>query len=200
MQLVDYSQIQGGVISYLQTLPLGLSTLPTAGGGTLPSVIKDRQKMPRPPFPYIVVDMELSVPEGGTNLRDVYVDESDVVHYVSEHTVTAVISCYGDTALPILHTVQQYLLVDQERNKLRNYTGSDAVYQRMTEVTDKPLFLETDHIDGAEMSIIFTVVADFFNPDAEYSIISTVEATGTYFTPDGQERLVSSIIVSDTGA
>lgn len=198
MELVNHSAIQGGVITYLQSLPLSLSTLKDINGNPVPSVIRDRQKIPRPAFPYITVDVQLSSPEGGTNVRDIYVDDDDVVHHVSEHTVMATISSFGDNALSILHTVQQILLVDQERIRLRTLTGEEAVYQRMTEISENPLYLETDFIDAAEMSIVFTVVSDYYNPDSEYTIISTVEVDGKYLYPDGTESIETSLSVSDT--
>lgn len=198
MAAINHTQIHSGIIQYIQSLPLGLSSLKDSVGDSIPAVIKSRQKIPRPPFPYIVVDFTESVPLDGSWLRDVYVDDDDVIHYVSEHTFIANITCYGEMATTILYTIQQYLLDDVQRATLRTLTGNNAVYQKMSNIGEKPLFIETDFIDGAEMDTYFTVISDTSNPDAVNTIISTVEVEGKYYSADDEAEVSTSIIVSDT--
>lgn len=175
MALVDHEKIMDGLITYSRDILKGnLSEMPTAFG-SMPSVIRDRIKAPRPDFPYIVVDRQNSLKEGEAWLRNVRTDTEDTLHFVSEQRVTVNVSCYGENADNILNKLRQSLLWDMNRFTLNERTS--ATFQFCSDVSEKPLFMETDFIDGAEMQIFFVALSDL---EIENAVIDTVVVDGQY--------------------
>jgi hypothetical protein len=161
--------------------------------GSLPSVIQDRVKAPRPDFPYVVVDKMTSLRGAGDGgwLRNTYTDENDQVHYVHEHRVGMNITCYGEDADSILNLLRVSVVDDWIRKDLNSKTG--AIFCSYSDIGEKPLFIETDFIDGAEMDVFFTAISDWTSPLGS-SVIKSVEVSGTYEISD----ITTEIVVDST--
>lgn len=175
MALVDHEKIMDGLIDYTRAiLRNDLSEMPTAFG-SIPSVIRDRIKAPRPDFPYIVVDRQNSLKEGEAWLRNIRTDTEDTLHFVSEQRVMVNVSCYGENADNILNKLRQSLLWDMNRFTLNDKTS--ATFQFCSDISEKPIFMETDFMDGAEMQIFFVALSDL---EVENAVIETVVIDGQY--------------------
>ncbi len=185
--LTNHKQIENGLIKHIREVLDGLLSEMPSELGSMPSVIKDRSKAPRPNFPYIVVDNVKSAKQGGSWLRDQYIDNVNVVHYKSEQRVTVKIRCYGEDPFGILNQLRVFSTDDRIRANLNNETG--ATFQYYTDISERPMFIETDFIDGAQMEVFFVAVSDWANPYS--STIESVELTGNY--QDSEES--SDIVV-----
>lgn len=195
MPLVDHKTITDGLIDYIREQLSGiLSEMPTTFG-SMPSVIRDRAKSPRPSFPYIVVDRTSSFMEEGSWIRHVEVTEDDIVQFESEQRIPITISCYGENADNILNTLRQSFLWDFNRVSVNARTN--ATFQYCSDISDKPLFMETDFIDGAEMQVYFLAISVY---EVAGSVIETVEVTGIYKDGTGDETpIVTELTISIEG-
>lgn len=175
MALVDHKRIMDGIIKYCREILDGqLSEMPTVFG-SMPSVIADRSKSPRPDFPYIVVDRKNSNQEQTGWAKNIRTDINDITHFESEQRISINVTCFGENADNILNHLRQSFLWDFNRYSLNNET--DAYFQFCSDISEKPLFMETDFVDGAEMDIIFLAVSDF---EVANSVIETVEVKGQF--------------------
>lgn len=192
MALVDHKTVMDGLIEYIrEQLDGKLSEMPTPFG-SMPSVIKDRAKSPRPDFPYIVVDRTASMKEEGSWLRYVDVTSDDIVQFESEQRIPISITCYGENADNILNALRQSFLWDFNRYALN--AKSKATFQYCSDISDKPLFMETDFIDGAEMQVFFLALSVY---EVAGSVIETVEVTGIYKDGTGDESpIVTEFTIS----
>lgn len=192
MALVDHKQVMDGLIDYIREQLSGqLSEMPTAFG-SMPSVIRDRAKSPRPDFPYIVVDRLASSKEDGSWLRHMNVTTDDIVQFESEQRIPISITCYGENSDNILNALRQSFLWDLNRFTLNEKTNS--TFQYCSDISDKPLFMETDFIDGAEMQVDFLAVSVY---EVAGSVIETVEVTGIFKDGTGDESpIVTEFTIS----
>lgn len=178
MALVNPKEIQEGLILHIQKILDGhLSEMPSVLGSQ-PSVIKDRVKAPRPNFPYVVVDRAANQKaSGGGWLTEQTVDESDRVIYKSEQRLVVNITCYGADSDYILNLLRVSIVDDLIRWDLN--TETKATFQYYTDISEKPQFIETDFVDGAEMDAIFLAISEW-TPALGSSIIEQVEVNGSY--------------------
>lgn len=197
MAITTNLQIQEGLIEHLNIL---LDAYATANLDfpVVTNVIKDRQGGARPNYPYIVVEKASTANEaGGAWLREQYVDENDVVTYISEQKVFIKVTCYGEDSIDILNIVRALAVDDLIRYELNNLTG--AKFQYYTEVEDTPEFLETDFIQASTISCYFNMLTELkqFAP-FETSTIEAVEGYGELFeTEEDEDPIIININIKE---
>lgn len=201
MALITHKTIQNGFVKAIRGL-VGdnLSDLPTPDGlRSLKAVIKDRVKGPRPQFPYIVVDTLSTGKTGGSWLRHVGSTEVEAgvfrPVYRSEKTVTIGITCYGEDSFDILTNLEVFSTEDFGRAFINEETG--AVFQTFSSISENPIYIETDFVDGCYMSATFTAVSEYVPAAGE--VIEAVDYTGTFerFEGDPDPILVDELIDSN---
>jgi hypothetical protein len=199
MELNDIDDIHSGVVAFIATILVDdLSSMPTTGGNTRAAVIKDRVKGIRPDFPYIVVDHTVTNKEHneGWLLHEELNDDGEV-EYTNEQRLTFVVQCYGDKAQHILNKLRSYTVSGQLRDIFDELTG--ATYQWCGGISDMPMFLETDFVEGATMEIellsrnIFTIPTDLL-PFQE--CLEEVQMEGTYKGGASGDDIVTEIVVN----
>ena len=194
MPLLNLTQIQEGVIGHAMFMLEGqLSEMKTATG-TIPAVIKDRINAPRPDFPYVVVD-KTAIPRGaGDNswLRNEEVNQdTGEVWYTQETQVQLDITCYGENSDAILNYLRSSIVDDIYRKDLNDRTGQTFV--RYTDIQDKPIFIETNFIDGATMTMFITAVNEWTPKGRGSSVIEGVGTNGNYT----ESSLTTDLVVTN---
>lgn len=186
MALITHRTVQSGFIKAIRAL-VGdsLADLPVSSGGPLKAVIKDRVKGPRPQFPYIVVDILSTGKTEGSWLRYAGVTEVSAgvfkPFYRSEKTITIGLTCYGEDSHDILTNLEVISVDDFSRDFINSESG--AIFQTFSEISENPIFIETDFIDGHTMTATFTAVSEYVPPTGEY--IEGVDYTGTILEYEG---------------
>ena len=195
MALVNQSSIQAGLIDHIRGVLDGhLSEMPSALG-SMPSVIKARTIAPRPDFPYVVVDRISSLRGAGDGswLRDSYIDEeTGEVWYKHESRVGMNITCYGENSDGILNQLRVSAVDDLVRADLNSKTGQ--TFTSYTDITEKPMFIETDYIDGSEMDVFFTAISEWTPVGRGSSVIKSIEVSGNYEDSEATTEIVADSI------
>lgn len=193
MTIVDNDAILTGAIRSIRS-QVGeyLSYLPVkAGQSPLRAVKKDIQDGVRPDFPFIVVSIDNVKEDGGSWERYTYVDSEDQVHYVSEERVTLKVTCYGDNATTILKRLRIYSQSDDIRESISSETG--AKFVDYSTITRRPEYLSTDFVNAANMTMDFSLVNDWFDPNGS-GIIENVTGEASYLEPDSDGKTTSVVI------
>jgi hypothetical protein len=194
MALVNHKKIQEGMILHIREVLDGLLSEMPSEIGSLPSVIKSHTKSIRPDFPYIIVEKLTSLRGAGDNawLRTEYLDEeTKELRYRHEHRVGLSITCYGEDSDNILNMLRVSIVDDRLRAKVNKQT--DAVFLQYSDIGEKPMFIETDFIEGSEMDVFFTAISDWAPLGRGVAVIESVEVSGNYRISD----LTTEITVSN---
>lgn len=177
--IADSEQLISGMVKSVRAqVGTSLSTLPK---GTLASVIKSEQGGTRPDYPYIVVS-EMTDDKIGGWLKETYIDDDNITHYLSEQTVNLMVKCYGDNAQSILRTLRAYAVDDLTRYNMNE--ECQAIFVEYSGITREPEFLQTDFINAAYIIATFTVVSDL---NIDTGVIERVTGEGRYLRYEGDE-------------
>lgn len=191
MSVIDNDDVLTGAIKSIRS-QVGefLSDLSVKSGQPpLKAVMKDIQDGVRPPFPYIIVAIDDVSEDGGAWQRHTYVDDQDRIHYVSEERLSLRVTCYGDNATTILKRLRIYSQSDEIRDSISSETG--ARFIDYSTITRQPVYLTTDFVNAANMTMDFSIVNDWYDPNASSGIIERVTGEASYLEPDSDGKTIS---------
>lgn len=188
---LDEDVLAGFIQSIRIQVGAELSTMPKSDdgqGNPLKAVIQDIQDGIRPEYPFIVANLENNSEDSGGWIRTTFVDQDDVVHYVTDERIRVRITCYGDNASSILKKLRIYSLSDDVKDSMNALTG--ATFVDYTDVRRRPEFLSTDFINTATMTAIFAVTNDWFSADSG-GIIEAVTGEASYLSSNSDGNPIS---------
>lgn len=191
MSIIENNDILTGAIRVVRSqVGTYLSDLPVKAGQTpLKAVMQDIQDGVRPNFPYIVVSIEDTEEDGGSWERHSYVDDQDRIHYLSEEKVTLKITCYGDNATTILKRLRITSQSDEVRESILTETG--AKFVDYSSIKRLPVYLTTDFVNAANMTMELSLVNDWYDPEATGGIIENVTGEASYLEPNSDGKTIS---------
>lgn len=190
MSIVDNDTVLSGAIRTIRS-QVGeyLSDLPVKTGQTpLKAVKRDIQSGVRPDFPFIVVAIEDDSEDGGSWERHTYVDDQNRVHYLSDERLRLRVTCYGDNATTILKRLRIYSQSDEIRDSMSSETG--ARFVDYSTISRRPEYLNEDFVNAAYMTMDFSIVNDWFDPNGS-GIIENVTGEASYLEPDSDGKTIS---------
>lgn len=156
-----------------------LSTM-NAQVGTTPSVIQNRSKAPKPPFPYVTVDHSNIFPVGysqSSQYLDENLDEVDEFDYIG----TFIIQVNGDVSndvLSICDEIRARLFTTKGKRALRDNL-INAGLLRTGQTVFFPTRLSTDFEEAARLSIDLWMRSQIVDETTE--VIETVSVQGDLF-------------------
>jgi hypothetical protein len=192
MSIISDEEVLAGFVKSIR-VQVGdeLSTLLNAVdslGNPLKAVIQDIQDGVRPEYPFIVVNLVTTDEDANSWLRSEYIDENDVVHYVTDERIKLKVTCYGGNSSTILKKLRIYSLSDDIRTSMDELT--QATFVDYTDIKRKPEFLSTDFINTSTMTAIFAVTNDWYSSTSG-GIIEVVTGEASYLNSESDNTPIS---------
>lgn len=168
-----------------EALPTELSLI--GPSGTLPAVIRSRQKGSKPDYPYLVVDIVDLIDESGW-LTNTYIDSND--HTVVETNKQLLINfrTYGGNAVAITNTLYGFFRLNRILGDIRNTLGGSVV--TTSDIDQLPILLADKYLESASFNLMFNITDTFTDTSSE--AFDTINITGE-LTDDAGDPVLPDI-------
>lgn len=175
----------------LQTIRKGLYTF--VNSVTNQTTIWYRPNAPRPPLPYITIDIKDYEAIGSDWIA--YLDEDGFTYFEGDREFTLVVNAYGDNAITVLEKLQTMGRAYEFQNLLLDY---GLVYVDRISMVNVAELLDTKWQPRYQLELRFrTSSQGITEPEKfEVGIIETVKGTRTIKKEDGTVALETDYEVS----
>ena len=197
--IVDTDDVQAALVRQIRAqVGSELSTLPNSDP-ELASVIQDIQGGERPPFPFIMVELEADMNESGgfplSKHLTVGVGDVHTMNIITEQRLIYTITCMGDKATHILKLLRIMSTDDIIREQMNEDTCT--TFQYYSDIDRTPVFLYTDFVNAASMQIHLLARSNWERITDEF--IEQVDGEGRYLDgPNDENPLIVPFSVDNS--
>ena len=166
-----------------EALPTQLSLI--GPSGTLPAVIRARQKGPKPDYPYVTIDVLDTIEESGW-LTNTHIDSNDDTVVETNKQLLLNYRVYGGNAINIANILHGFFRLNRVLGDVRNTLGGSVV--STLDIDQLPILLADDFLESASFNIIFNIT-DTFVDSSGSDAFDTVNLDGELFDEAGDPVL-----------